>query len=266
MMAKEQAAVGRRFPTTRCTSSTSESGSIPSLRRTSRVASVPVSETVPAHETHPHEKPEEPIPDETQTLRFPPSSHLSSTNPISPSRIISPRPSRLPCRLPPSASSNSSACPPSAICLVHLVRLPPLASICLVRLGPSSSSFLRWSSSSLLFFHHPERAMRVEIVVDPARAAAKQPLTARIAAAAPQAPANSRAAQSATVAAAGGSAVQTRQPRQPGQEGRRGGRRGGGRGGARGSERPKVTAESLDAEMSDYQAQGAGANGAEASA
>ncbi|GAA6045593.1 hypothetical protein NBRC10513_005011 [Rhodotorula toruloides] len=111
-----------------------------------------------------------------------------------------------------------------------------------------------------------KRAMRVEIVVDPARAAAKQPLTARIAAAAPQAPANSRAAQSATVAAAGGSAVQTRQPRQPGQEGRRGGRRGGGRGGARGSERPKVTAESLDAEMSDYQAQGAGANGAEASA
>ncbi|BGP30414.1 RNA-binding RNA annealing protein [Rhodotorula toruloides] len=109
--------------------------------------------------------------------------------------------------------------------------------------------------------------MRVEIVVDPARAAAKQPLTARIAAAAPQAPANSRAAQSATVAAAGGSAVQTRQPRQPGQGGRRGGRRGGGRGGARGSERPKVTAESLDAEMSDYQAQGAGANGAaEASA
>lgn len=41
--------------------------------------------------------------------------------------------------------------------------------------------------------------MRVEIVVDPARAAAKQPLTARIAAAAPQAPANSRAAQSACV-------------------------------------------------------------------
>ncbi|BGP23117.1 THO complex subunit 4 [Rhodotorula toruloides] len=114
-----------------------------------------------------------------------------------------------------------------------------------------------------------KRAMRVEIVIDPARAAAKQPLTARIAAA----PAQTRAAQSVTVAAAGGSAIQNpRQPRQPrtagagGAGGRRGGRRGGARG-ARGAERPKVTAESLDAEMSDYQAQAAGANGgAEASA
>ncbi|GAA5976512.1 hypothetical protein JCM10908_005526 [Rhodotorula pacifica] len=119
------------------------------------------------------------------------------------------------------------------------------------------------------------RPMRVEIIVDPSRAAASQPLTARLGAAPAIAtpPVKSRAAKSATVAAAGGSAVQT--PRNAGAAaggasagGRRGaggrGRRGGRRGA--GEDRPAATAEALDAEMSDWQAQASTSNGAAATA
>ncbi|GAA5893055.1 hypothetical protein JCM6882_006926 [Rhodosporidiobolus microsporus] len=108
--------------------------------------------------------------------------------------------------------------------------------------------------------------MKVEIIVDPSRAAgaAGSSLAGRLApVAAPTGPAAAKAAGSATVAAAGGSAVQN--PRRQGG-GRRGGR--GGRGGRRGEDRPKATVESLDAEMSDWQAQvsAAGTNGGEAAA
>ncbi|GAA6023951.1 hypothetical protein JCM10207_008639 [Rhodosporidiobolus poonsookiae] len=98
-----------------------------------------------------------------------------------------------------------------------------------------------------------KRPMKVEIIVDPSRAnAAATSLAGRLAPA-PSAPAAAKAARSATVAAAGGSAVQT--PRQGGgrRPGGRGGRRGAG--GRKGDERPKATVESLDAEMSDWQAQ-----------
>ncbi|GAA5838412.1 hypothetical protein JCM3766R1_005539 [Sporobolomyces carnicolor] len=107
-----------------------------------------------------------------------------------------------------------------------------------------------------------KRPMKVEIIVDPSRAgrAPTGPaasLTQRLAPAAPAAP-----AASATVAAASGSAVQ--QPRQAGGARRGGGRRGGRRG-AKNPERPAATVESLDQEMSDWQAQAATAtNGAEA--
>ncbi|GAA5880744.1 hypothetical protein JCM5296_000399 [Sporobolomyces johnsonii] len=110
-----------------------------------------------------------------------------------------------------------------------------------------------------------KRPMKVEIIVDPARAArgagAGAPLTARLGA----------APASATVAAAGGSTA--RAPRAEGATRGPGGgggrRRGGGRGGRgeRGEERPKATVESLDAEMSDWQAQASAAgNGEGASA
>ncbi|GAA6012564.1 hypothetical protein JCM11491_005435 [Sporobolomyces phaffii] len=101
-----------------------------------------------------------------------------------------------------------------------------------------------------------KRPMKVEIIVDPSRAgrAPAASLTQRLAPAAP----------SATVAAAGGQAVQqARQPRQPGAGGRRGGGRGGR--GARAEKRPAATVESLDQEMSDWQAQAATAtNGGDA--
>lgn len=120
------------------------------------------------------------------------------------------------------------------------------------------------------------KAIRVEVIVDPSRAAvANKPLTARLA---PAPPVNSRAAQSATVSAAGGSATQQSGSRAAGAAGG-GARRGtrGGRGAAKGGrerapERPKATLESLDAEMSDWQAQvsaaapAAGAAGGEATA
>ncbi|GAA5862520.1 hypothetical protein JCM3774_001046 [Rhodotorula dairenensis] len=116
------------------------------------------------------------------------------------------------------------------------------------------------------------RPMRVEIIVDPSRANASQPLTARLGAAPAVAapPTKSRAAKSATVAAAGGSAVQTPRNAAAGAGGA-GARRGGGgrgrRGGRRGAgeDRPAATAEALDAEMSDWQAQ-ASSNGAAATA
>ncbi|GAA5827944.1 hypothetical protein JCM5353_007752 [Sporobolomyces roseus] len=111
-----------------------------------------------------------------------------------------------------------------------------------------------------------KRPMKVEIIIDPSRAARTPTgpaasLTQRLAPAA--------AAASPTVAAAGGSAVQA--PRQPGQQGgRRGAGRGrrGGRGGGRngGSERPAATVESLDQEMSDWQASVQTTNGGEATA
>ncbi|GAA5950037.1 hypothetical protein JCM3765_004172 [Sporobolomyces pararoseus] len=107
-----------------------------------------------------------------------------------------------------------------------------------------------------------KRPMKVEIIVDPSRTAR---LPTGPAASLTQRVAPPAAAASATVAAASGSAVQ--QPRQPG--GRRGGGRGRGRRGGRngGSERPPATVESLDQEMSDWQAQAATAtNGAEGSA
>ncbi|GAA5932448.1 uncharacterized protein JCM15063_001228 [Sporobolomyces koalae] len=94
-----------------------------------------------------------------------------------------------------------------------------------------------------------KRPMKVEIVVDPSRAGragAGASLSQRVA----------PAAASATVAAASGSAVQ---PGRQGQGARRGaggrgrGRRGGKNGGDR-SERPAATVESLDQEMSDWQA------------
>ncbi|GAA6061567.1 hypothetical protein JCM10212_001099 [Sporobolomyces blumeae] len=93
-----------------------------------------------------------------------------------------------------------------------------------------------------------KRPMKVEIIVDPSRGGrtptGPASLTQRVA----PAPA------SATVAAASGSAQQPRAPRQPGQGGRTGGgRRGGGRRGGR-AERPPATVESLDQEMSDWQA------------
>ncbi|BGP38282.1 RNA-binding RNA annealing protein [Rhodotorula kratochvilovae] len=113
-----------------------------------------------------------------------------------------------------------------------------------------------------------KKALRVEVIVDPSRAAAAQPLTARLGAAPPV---NSRAAQSATVSAAGGSATQR------GLGAGAGGRRGGGRRGAaaaggaggrgpRAPARPKATLESLDAEMSDWQAQVSASAGAGAAA
>ncbi|GAA5978337.1 hypothetical protein JCM21900_001608 [Sporobolomyces salmonicolor] len=107
-----------------------------------------------------------------------------------------------------------------------------------------------------------KRPMKVEIIVDPSRVArgAGTPLTARLGVT----PAR------ATVAAAGGSTA--RAPRAPRAEGATRGaggggrRRGGGRGG-RSEDRPKPTVESLDAEMSDWQAQASAAgNGEGASA
>ncbi|BGP14244.1 hypothetical protein JCM10213_005865 [Rhodosporidiobolus nylandii] len=110
--------------------------------------------------------------------------------------------------------------------------------------------------------------MKVEIIVDPSRAAAANAtLAGRLAPAATGQetvqPKQGRVAGSATVAAASGSAVQ----RAPGSgAGRR--RGGGGRGGARrerAPERPKATVEDLDAEMNDWQAQAqAAGNGAAA--
>ncbi|GAA5834735.1 hypothetical protein JCM9279_007093 [Rhodotorula babjevae] len=100
------------------------------------------------------------------------------------------------------------------------------------------------------------KAIRVEVIVDPSRAAANKPLTARLA---PAPPVNSRAAQSSTVAAAGGQSQ--RGARGAGNNasgagaGGRGGRRGAGKPRERAPERPKATLESLDAEMSDWQAQ-----------
>ncbi|KAM0755264.1 RNA-binding domain-containing protein [Meredithblackwellia eburnea MCA 4105] len=82
-----------------------------------------------------------------------------------------------------------------------------------------------------------KRPMKVEIVYDPTRLP-PPPLTSRLGAA---------PAQSSTIAAAGGSA---RQPRAANAGGKKGGR------GPRSEPRPKATVESLDAEMSDYLAQG----------
>ncbi|GAA5902727.1 hypothetical protein JCM8208_007050 [Rhodotorula glutinis] len=98
------------------------------------------------------------------------------------------------------------------------------------------------------------KAIRVEVIVDPSRAAASKPLTARLA---PAPPVNSRAAQSSTVAAAGGQSQRgNRNASGAGAgAGGRGGRRGGGKPRERAPERPKATLESLDAEMSDWQAQ-----------
>lgn len=86
-----------------------------------------------------------------------------------------------------------------------------------------------------------KKALRVEVVVDPARAAAAQ-----AAVAGPAAAAGARAGQAAGAAAGRGAA------RGAGRGGR-GGRGAGGRGGAaRSAPRPKKTAEDLDAEMEDY--------------
>ncbi|GAA5869807.1 hypothetical protein JCM16303_001801 [Sporobolomyces ruberrimus] len=110
-----------------------------------------------------------------------------------------------------------------------------------------------------------KRPMKVEIIVDPSRTARTPTgpaasLTQRLAPA---------AAPSATVAAASGSAVQQPGGRQPGGGPRRGaGGRGRGRRGGRngGSERPAATVESLDQEMSDWQAQSSAQNGTEGAA
>ncbi|GAA5916642.1 uncharacterized protein JCM6883_005616 [Sporobolomyces salmoneus] len=100
--------------------------------------------------------------------------------------------------------------------------------------------------------------MKVEIIVDPSR-------TART----PTGPAASLTqrlappAASATVSAASGAAVQQPRhssgPRRGGGGGRGGGRgrRGGRQGGGREGDRPAATVESLDQEMSDWQAQAA---------
>ncbi|KAL8283902.1 hypothetical protein RQP46_005334 [Phenoliferia psychrophenolica] len=94
------------------------------------------------------------------------------------------------------------------------------------------------------------RPLKVEIIVDPSRQ--NDSLGARLGVA-PSAAGKKQqpkaAAGSSTVAAAGGAA---RQPR--GTGGRRGGRGGGAGGRVKEPKRPAATVESLDAEMSDYQA------------